>query len=97
MGCAAPCAVLKYVEEDVGAFVLLTKPIDFNALTPGRFDIALRLFAPKVLVYETPQGGSPLVSAATWRNALSAPSLRANPISLHVVLRSVTSTGGQGA
>jgi len=46
-GVALPHARLDGLEDVVGAFVLLDKPIDFNAVDRQPVDIAFALFAPE--------------------------------------------------
>ncbi|MEP2531579.1 PTS sugar transporter subunit IIA [Shimia sp.] len=46
-GVALPHARLESIESVVGAFILLEKPVDFNAVDRQPVDIAFALFAPE--------------------------------------------------
>jgi len=87
-GIALPHARLADLEKVVGAFVLLDKPIDFNAVDRQPVDIAFALFAPEDAGVEHLKALA-LVSR-TLRNATFCNKLRSNPNSatLHAILTS---------
>lgn len=76
-GIALPHARLDGLEAVVGAFVLLDKPIDFNAVDRQPVDIAFALFAPEDAGVEHLKALA-LVSR-TLRDASLCAKLRANP------------------
>ena len=76
-GIALPHARLDGLASVVGAFVLLDKPIDFNAVDRQPVDIAFALFAPEDAGVEHLKALA-LVSR-TLRNASLCAKLRANP------------------
>ncbi|TMM52659.1 PTS sugar transporter subunit IIA [Sulfitobacter sabulilitoris] len=90
-GVALPHARLEGLDEVVGAFVLLDKPIDFNAVDRQPVDIAFALFAPEEA------GVEHLKALALVSRTLRAPSicskLRANPnpATLYTILTSAQS------
>ncbi len=76
-GVALPHARLDGLDRVLGAFVLLDKPIDFNAVDRQPVDIAFALFAPENAGIEHLKALA-LVSR-TLRNASVCAKLRANP------------------
>ena len=76
-GVALPHARLDDLEEVVGAFVLLDKPIDFSSVDRQPVDLAFALFAPQDAGVEHLKALA-LVSR-TLRNAALCSKLRANP------------------
>ncbi|MDW4498002.1 PTS sugar transporter subunit IIA [Sulfitobacter sp. D35] len=76
-GVALPHARLGGLDQVAGAFVLLDKPIDFNAVDRQPVDIAFGLFAPEDAGVEHLKALA-LVSR-TLRNAGVCAKLRANP------------------
>ncbi len=90
-GVALPHARLDKLDEVVGAFVLLDKPIDFNAVDRQPVDIAFALFAPEDAGVEHLKALA-LVSR-TLRNPGTCSKLRANPnaATLHTILTSAES------
>lgn len=87
-GIALPHARLDGLESVVGAFVLLDKPVDFNAIDRQPVDIAFALFAPEDAGVEHLKALA-LVSR-TLRDASLCAKLRANPnpTTLHTLLTS---------
>ncbi len=85
-GVALPHARLSSTSEVVGVFILLEKPIDFNAVDREPVDIAFALFAPE------DAGVEHLKALALVSRTLREPSicskLRANhdPATLHTIL-----------
>ena len=75
-GVALPHARLPSLEEVVGAFVLLDKPIDFSSVDRQPVDLAFALFAPEDAGVEHLKALA-LVSR-TLRNASICTKLRAN-------------------
>ena len=90
-GIALPHARLDGIDEVVGAFVLLDKPIDFNAVDRQPVDIAFALFAPEDAGVDHLKALA-LVSR-TLRNANVCAKLRANPnaATLYTILTSAES------
>ena len=90
-GVALPHARLEGLDEVVGAFVLLDKPIDFNAVDRQPVDIAFALFAPEEA------GVEHLKALALVSRTLRVPAicskLRANPnpATLYTILTSAQS------
>ena len=76
-GVALPHARLDGLEEVVGAFVLLDKPIDFSAVDRQPVDVAFALFAPQDAGVEHLKALA-LVSRTLRDNAICT-KLRANP------------------
>jgi len=76
-GVALPHARLDGLDQVLGAFVLLDKPIDFNAVDRKPVDIAFALFAPESAGVEHLKALA-LVSR-TLRNGSVCSKLRANP------------------
>lgn len=76
-GVALPHARLDGLEEVVGAFVLLDKPIDFSSVDRQPVDVAFALFAPQDAGVEHLKALA-LVSR-TLRNMSICNKLRANP------------------
>lgn len=76
-GVALPHARLSGLESVVGAFLLLEKPVDFNAVDRQPVDIAFALFAPEEAGVEHLKALA-LVSR-TLREASVCTKLRANP------------------
>lgn len=76
-GIALPHARLDGLEAVVGAFVLLDKPVDFNAIDRQPVDIAFALFAPEDAGVEHLKALA-LVSR-TLRDTSLCAKLRANP------------------
>lgn len=76
-GVALPHARLEGLEEVVGAFVLLDKPIDFSSVDRQPVDIAFALFAPEAAGVEHLKALA-LVSR-TLRETSICNKLRANP------------------
>ncbi|MBD3665299.1 PTS sugar transporter subunit IIA [Sulfitobacter aestuariivivens] len=91
-GVALPHARLDGLEEVVGAFVLLDKPIDFSSVDRQPVDLAFALFAP------TDAGVEHLKALAlvsrTLRNNSICNKLRANPVAttLYTILTEEQST-----
>ncbi|WP_299672333.1 PTS sugar transporter subunit IIA [uncultured Roseobacter sp.] len=87
-GIALPHARLDGIDAVVGAFVLLDKPIDFNAVDRQPVDIAFALFAPEDAGVEHLKALA-LVSR-TLRDPGICSKLRANPnpATLHTILTS---------
>jgi PTS system nitrogen regulatory IIA component len=85
-GVALPHARLGALDEVVGAFILLEKPIDFDAVDREPVDIAFALFAPEEA------GVEHLKALALVSRTLREPSvcakLRANPdpATIHTIL-----------
>lgn len=90
-GIALPHARLDGLENVVGAFVVLDKPIDFNAVDRQPVDIAFALFAPEDAGVEHLKALA-LVSR-TLRDASICAKLRANhdPATLYTILTSAES------
>ncbi|MBW4706837.1 PTS sugar transporter subunit IIA [Roseobacter sp. YSTF-M11] len=90
-GVALPHARLDGLDEVVGAFVLLDKPIDFNSVDRQPVDIAFALFAPEDAGVEHLKALA-LVSR-TLRDTSICSKLRANPnpATLHTILTSAQS------
>ncbi|MCV3270084.1 PTS sugar transporter subunit IIA [Roseobacter sinensis] len=90
-GIALPHARLDGLDDVVGAFVLLDKPIDFNAVDRQPVDIAFALFAPEDAGVEHLKALA-LVSR-TLRDQSICSKLRANPnpATLHTILTSAES------
>ncbi len=76
-GVALPHARLDGIEDVMGAFVLLDKPIDFDSVDRQPVDIAFALFAPEEAGVEHLKALA-LVSR-TLRDASVCSKLRANP------------------
>jgi PTS system nitrogen regulatory IIA component len=76
-GVALPHARLEGLDEVVGAFVLLDKPIDFSSVDRQPVDVAFALFAPEDAGVEHLKALA-LVSR-TLRNTSICNKLRANP------------------
>lgn len=76
-GVALPHARLEGLQEVIGAFVLLDKPIDFSSVDRQPVDIAFALFAPEDAGVEHLKALA-LVSR-TLRNTAICTKLRANP------------------
>lgn len=76
-GVALPHARLTGIDEVVGAFVLLDKPIDFSSVDRQPVDVAFALFAPEEAGVEHLKALA-LVSR-TLRNNSICTKLRANP------------------
>lgn len=76
-GVALPHARLEGIDEVVGAFILLDKPIDFSSVDRQPVDIAFALFAPEDAGVEHLKALA-LVSR-TLRNTAICTKLRANP------------------
>ena len=91
-GVALPHARLEGLEDVLGAFVLLDKPIDFNAVDRQPVDIAFALFAPESAGVEHLKALA-LVSR-TLRNASVCAKLRANPdpATLYAILTEAQAT-----
>ncbi|WP_298968934.1 PTS sugar transporter subunit IIA [uncultured Roseobacter sp.] len=87
-GVALPHARLSGLEEVVGAFVLLDKPIDFNAVDRQPVDIAFALFAPEDAGVEHLKALA--MVSRTLRDTSICTKLRANPnpSTLHTILTS---------
>jgi PTS system nitrogen regulatory IIA component len=85
-GVALPHARLEGLDAVLGAFVLLDKPIDFNAVDRQPVDIAFALFAPENAGVEHLKALA-LVSR-TLRNPSVCTKLRANsdPATLYTIL-----------
>ncbi|EEB84160.1 PTS sugar transporter subunit IIA [Roseobacter sp. GAI101] len=85
-GVALPHARLEGLDEVLGAFVLLDKPIDFNAVDRQPVDIAFALFAPESAGVEHLKALA-LVSR-TLRDASVCSKLRSNhdPATLYTIL-----------
>jgi PTS system nitrogen regulatory IIA component len=85
-GVALPHARLEGLDAVLGAFVLLDKPIDFNAVDRQPVDIAFALFAPENAGVEHLKALA-LVSR-TLRSASVCTKLRANsdPATLYAIL-----------
>lgn len=79
-GIALPHARLDGLDNVIGAFLLLDKPIDFNAVDRQPVDIAFALFAPEDAGVEHLKALA-LVSR-TLRDPSLCSKLRANPNSL---------------
>ena len=90
-GIALPHARLDGLESVVGIFVLLDKPVDFDAVDRQPVDIAFALFAPEDAGVEHLKALA-LVSR-TLRDASTCSKLRANqnPSTLHTILTSAQS------
>lgn len=90
-GIALPHARLDGLEEVVGAFVLVDKPIDFDAVDRQPVDIAFALFAPEDAGVEHLKALA-LVSR-TLRDTSVCTKLRANPnpATLYTILTSAES------
>lgn len=90
-GIALPHARLDGLDTVVGAFVLLDKPIDFNAVDRQPVDVAFALFAPEDAGVEHLKALA-LVSR-TLRDPGICAKLRANPnpSTLHTILTSAES------
>ena len=91
-GVALPHARLEGLDNVLGAFVLLDKPIDFNAVDRQPVDIAFALFAPESAGVEHLKALA-LVSR-TLRNASVCSKLRANPdpATLYAILTEAQAT-----
>ena len=76
-GVALPHARLDGLEEVVGAFILLDRPIDFSSVDRQPVDLAFALFAPEDAGVEHLKALA-LVSR-TLRNSAICSKLRANP------------------
>ncbi len=76
-GVALPHARVRDIDDVVGAFVLLEKPIDFNAVDRAPVDVVFALFAPEDAGVEHLKALA-LVSR-TLRDASFCSKLRANP------------------
>jgi PTS system nitrogen regulatory IIA component len=87
-GVALPHARLEGLEKVVGAFVLLDKPIDFDAVDRQPVDIAFALFAPEDAGVEHLKALA-LVSR-TLRDPAICSKLRSNPnpATLYTILTS---------
>lgn len=85
-GVALPHARLETLEQVVGAFVLLDKPIDFDAVDRQPIDIAFALFAPQDAGV-THLKALALVARTLRDNSICA-KLRANPdaSTIHTIL-----------
>lgn len=85
-GVALPHARLEGLNNVVGAFILLEKPVDFNAVDRQPVDIAFALFAPEDAGVEHLKALA-LVSRTLRENAICA-KLRANqdPQTLYSIL-----------
>ena len=85
-GVALPHARLPQLQEVVGAFILLDKPIDFDAVDRQPVDVVFALFAPEDAGVEHLKALA-LVSR-TLRNADLCTKLRANhrPATLYTIL-----------
>ena len=90
-GVALPHARLSGLQEVVGVFVLLDKPIDFNAVDRQPVDVAFALFAPEDAGVEHLKALA-LVSRTLRNNSLCA-KLRVNhdPATLYTILTSAQS------
>lgn len=90
-GIALPHARMDGLDRVVGVFVLLDKPIDFNAVDRQPVDIAFALFAPEDAGVEHLKALA-LVSR-TLRDTSICSKLRANPnpATLHTILTSTES------
>ena len=90
-GVALPHARLNGLDQVVGVFVLLDKPIDFSAVDRQPVDIAFALFAPEDAGVEHLKALA-LVSR-TLRDASVCAKLRANPnpATLYTILTSAES------
>ncbi|MGJ5617644.1 PTS sugar transporter subunit IIA [Sulfitobacter sp. MF3-043] len=76
-GVALPHARLEGLEEVIGAFVLLDKPIDFSSVDRQPVDIAFALFAPENAGVEHLKALA--LVARTLRDSAICTKLRANP------------------
>jgi|TARA_R110002049_G_scaffold117332_2_gene270502 PTS system nitrogen regulatory IIA component len=76
-GVALPHARVDGIEEVVGAFVLLDKPIDFSSVDRQPVDIAFALFAPEDAGVEHLKALA--LVARTLRDASICTKLRSNP------------------
>ena len=76
-GVALPHARLSGLDEVIGAFVLLDKPIDFSSVDRQPVDIAFALFAPENAGVEHLKALA--LVARTLRDPLICAKLRANP------------------
>lgn len=87
-GVALPHARMEGLDEVVGAFVLLDKPIDFNSVDRQPVDIAFALFAPEAAGVEHLKALA--MVSRTLRDASICAKLRANqnPATLHTILTS---------
>lgn len=87
-GVALPHARLPGLDEVIGAFVLLDKPIDFNSVDRQPVDIAFALFAPESAGVEHLKALA-LVSRTLRDNGVCS-KLRANPdpATLYTILTS---------
>jgi PTS system nitrogen regulatory IIA component len=85
-GVALPHARLNDVEAVTGAFILLEKPIDFNAVDRQPVDLAFALFAPRDAGVEHLKALA--FVSRTLRDASICAKLRANPdaATLHAIL-----------
>ncbi|MFK7878729.1 PTS sugar transporter subunit IIA [Roseobacter sp.] len=90
-GVALPHARLEGLDEVVGAFVLLDKPIDFESVDRQPVDIAFALFAPEDAGVEHLKALA--MVSRTLRDASICTKLRANPnpATLHTILTSAES------
>jgi nitrogen PTS system EIIA component len=76
-GVALPHARLEGIEDVIGAFVLLDKPIDFNSVDRQPVDLAFALFAPEDAGVEHLKALA--LVARTLRDTAFCSKLRANP------------------
>ena len=76
-GVALPHARLDGLEEVIGAFVLLDKPIDFSSVDRQPVDVAFALFAPENAGVEHLKALA--LVARTLRDTAICTKLRANP------------------
>ncbi|MGC1495013.1 MAG: PTS sugar transporter subunit IIA [Sulfitobacter sp.] len=85
-GVALPHARIDGLDEVIGAFVLLDKPIDFSSVDRQPVDIAFVLFAPESAGVEHLKALA--LVARTLRNPTICSKLRANPdpLTLYAIL-----------
>ncbi|WP_187428411.1 Nitrogen regulatory protein [Roseobacter fucihabitans] len=90
-GVALPHARLKGLDQVVGAFVLLDKPIDYDSVDRRPVDIAFALFAPEDAGVEHLKALA--MVSRTLRDVGICTKLRANPMAatLHTILTSAQS------
>ncbi|MGC3937939.1 PTS sugar transporter subunit IIA [Roseobacter sp. EG26] len=90
-GVALPHARLSGLEDVVGAFVLLEKPIDFNAVDRQPVDIAFALFAPEDAGVEHLKALALVSRTLRDQNICSKLRANPNPATLHTILTSTES------
>ena len=85
-GVALPHARIEGLEEVIGAFVLLDKPIDFSSVDRQPVDVAFALFAPENAGVEHLKALA--LVARTLRDPTICAKLRANPepLTLYAIL-----------